>query len=70
MELRSTEIAQRREVREVRWRQQEAEKLARLEREAVERREEERQAKEAAAGKRREERRAAKLVRGPGGGSA
>lgn len=60
--MRSLELSQRRKVREQRKRDQELERVARLQREEEEKREAERKAKEVLAAQRREERRIARQV--------
>ena len=63
MEVRSAEIARRREEREQRKKDQEMERVAQLQHEEEERREAERKAREALAVQRREERKVARQVR-------
>ena len=63
MEVRSAEIARRREEREQRKKDKEMERVARLQHEEEERREAERRAREAVAAQRREERKVARQVR-------
>ena len=63
MEMRSAEIAWRREEREQRRKDQEMERVARLQHEEEERKEAERKAREALAAQRREERKVARQVR-------
>lgn len=62
MEMRSLELSQRRKAREQRKKDQELERVARLQCEEEEKREEERKAKEVLTAQRREERRIARQV--------
>ena len=63
MEVRSAEIARRREEREQRRKDQEMERVAQLQHEEEERREAERKAREALVAQRREERKVARQAR-------
>ena len=63
MEVRSAEIARRREEREQHRKDQEMERVAQLQHEEEERREAERKAREALVAQRREERKVARQVR-------